>query len=669
MSRLGFEGLARTEDVLSIPLGTSPGETRVTGSLEVTEGVFTERESGFRLEGLAGTVTYDRSGLSAADMQALYGGWPATVQLDAAWDETTPLDVRLDGQFPASLLTGATLLSDDPLLTRIDGEADWALQFLVERPVETAPAEIWLNVNSDLRDVRVNLPAPLDKPAGTAWPMTLSYPLTAPEPVMRLELEERLSLALEMSVEDPAESAAPAIPDPAAGADAATGAEPLTSPPVVAGDLAGPPTEAPSTPPFQRGAAVFGDATAVLPPPGVFRLDGRAERLDLDGWVELTVEYARLDRDPSGLVLEGDSLQAGELLLLNRPFADVAIGLAVDGQELDARFDGEAIAGDLQYQSNPDGTQALAAQFDRLWMPEPEDEGMRMDADPTTLPEMRFYVRDLEYLGLKFGETRIEAYPIADGLRIETVDAVSEQLSFQARGDWTVTEAGSRSDFDIVMTSESLGSLVSALNLSSVLEGGQTLVRYDAWWPGPPAAFELARLNGQMTFSVVDGRILNADPGAGRVLGLMSVGALPRRLALDFSDVFESGFGFDQANGTINFDSGRAHTDDFVLESTAATLTISGSSNLEDKEFDYLMSVRPGVSQALPVIGAIAAGPAGVAAGIALQELLREALGDATEARYAISGPWSDPQVVRLDTRPPPAPENSTAQNQPVEGT
>jgi uncharacterized protein YhdP len=154
----------------------------------------------------------------------------------------------------------------------------------------------------------------------------------------------------------------------------------------------------------------------------------------------------------------------------------------------------------------------------------------------------------------------------------------------------------------------------------------------------------------------------------------MSVGALPRRLALDFSDVFSSGFGFDQASGTIALDSGTAYTDDFRLESTAAQLEITGYSNLEAQDFDYEMTVRPGVSQALPVLGAIAAGPAGAAAGLALQGILRTALGDATEARYEITGTWSEPVVERVDSAPasnneaPPA-EPATAQAQPTDNT
>ncbi|MGA9572793.1 MAG: AsmA-like C-terminal region-containing protein, partial [Lysobacterales bacterium] len=177
------------------------------------------------------------------------------------------------------------------------------------------------------------------------------------------------------------------------------------------------------------------------------------------------------------------------------------------------------------------------------------------------------------------------------------------------------------------------------------IRGGQTLVHFDAWWEGPPAAFALERLNGDMDISVIQGNILTADSGAGRVLGLFSLSELPRRLSMDFRDVFDEGFSFDEAKGTMKLENGTSSTDDLTLSSTVAQITIVGSTDLVAKTFDYEFTVQPGVSKTLPVIGAIAGGPIGAAAGLALQAILRDALGEAAEAKYIIRGPWENPVI------------------------
>jgi uncharacterized protein (TIGR02099 family) len=628
LANFGLEGAATTRGTLAIPLGSTAGEVSVTGGVTVAEAVFEERESAFRLEGLAGDLRYTQDGIEATGLASTLDGWPASLDFSSAWGTERPFDARLTGRFPVSLLLARTPLAGDTLPERLEGSADWVVTFEVRPDPRGEASALWLGVESDLEDVTLDLPEPLAKPAGERWPLSLRFPLRASESVISARIGDRLALLQENDATDRRR--------------------------------------------VIRGAVQLGPEPVSLPAPGLYTLSGGTGTLDLGGWVDLVAEMAQADSTLGDLSLRAEDVRAESVMMLNRRFGNVVMGLATQAGVLTGRFDSEALAGDLRYQRNPGGTHSLSAQLDRLWLADAEDAGAKFETNPKNLPEMRFYVQDFRFMGLNLGETRLEAYPVEDGLHVETLDSVSEQLNFQARGDWLVDDQGeSRSDFDIVLSSESLGGLVSALDLSSVLVGGQTMVRYDAWWPGPPTAFELARLNGQMTFSVVDGRILNADPGAGRVLGLLSLGALPRRLALDFSDVFESGFGFDQANATVSLDSGTAYTDDFVLESTAAQLLISGSSDLEAKDFDYTMIIKPGVSQALPVIGAIAAGPAGVAAGIALQELLREALGDAAEARYRITGPWSEPVVERIPTNPTPdmPPEAATAQNQPTEGT
>ena len=251
---------------------------------------------------------------------------------------------------------------------------------------------------------------------------------------------------------------------------------------------------------------------------------------------------------------------------------------------------------------------------------------------------------------MELGETRIEAYPTAAGFHFEKVDATADHLNVQATGDWSLGEEGQRSDFEIHMSSESLGDFLHTMDFSSSMQGGQTLVDFSAWWPGSPAAFALARLNGLIEFSVVDGNLTDASAGGGRLLGLLSIQALPKRLSLDFRDVFDAGFSFDKATGTFTMENGLATTDDMLLKSSAAKISVSGSTSIVDQQYDQLLTIRPGLGNTLPIIGLVG-GPVGVAAGLALQGLLHEQIGEATKVQYTITGDWDDPvfEAVKVE--------------------
>jgi uncharacterized protein YhdP len=396
----------------------------------------------------------------------------------------------------------------------------------------------------------------------------------------------------------------------------------------------------------------FGGKVKDLPDAGQFVIAGSTETFDLDGWIDLTVERFSKQSDVGGLTLHTAEVDAGHIMVFNREFEDVGLSMSYDDGVISGLCNGQDMSGTVRYYKNESGSHSMSGEFERLIMPDPLTGGMTMETDPAELPEMHFFAKEFSYLGLELGETRIEGYPVKDGFHFESVEAHSPRLRFNARGDWLRNGQGERSDFDIRMTSESLGTVLEAMDISSAMQGGQTVVHFDAWWQGPPAAFALASLNGEMDISVIQGNILTANPGAGRMLGLLSLTELPRRLAMDYRDVFDEGFAFDEARGTMRLENGTSHTDDLTLSSTAAEIAITGSTNLAEKTFDYELAVRPGVSKTLPVIGAIAGGPAGAAAGIALQALLRDALGEAAEARYTIRGPWADPLVEPV--APPP---------------
>lgn len=600
-----FAGAADTVGELRLPLGQMPGELQLTGTVTLREGRFSDPRRGVTLDGINGEVEYSEHGFRGDGLAARFQGSPATLDLTADSRQAEKFRAEIRGEFDVADLL-ATLPGDMATLRdRVRGRSAWRAA-VVSAPREPAgPLDVVLTLDSDLGGVTLDLPAPLDKPAVERSPFRLVAPLAAPGRPLDIVFEDRMAVRLDLA-------AGPGL-----------------------------------TP--QRALVRLDGRLEPLPPAGILRVAGRADRLDLDGWVDTLVAEAETGAGMGGLRPETAGLGARDLIFLDRQFADVGLDFEVDGPEFRIDFAGVDIDGSVRYRSNPGGTDNLTAEFERLVLGEPRSEGVSMQTDPAELPATHLYARFLQYGGLNLGETRIEAFPSGDGFQFEKIDASSPELSVQASGVWSLTDAGPRSDFRIHLVTESLGDFLRAMEISSAMQGGQTEVDFDAWWPGSPAEFALSRLNGQLDFSVVQGNISNASAGPGRLLGLVSVQALPKRLALDFRDVFDSGFSFDEATGSFTLENGVAETRDTRLDSSSATIDISGRTDLVAQEYDQLLTIRPGLGNTLPIIGALAAGPGGAAAGLALQGLLHEQLGQATQVRYSITGSWDEPTIEPVE--------------------
>jgi len=164
----------------------------------------------------------------------------------------------------------------------------------------------------------------------------------------------------------------------------------------------------------------------------------------------------------------------------------------------------------------------------------------------------------------------------------------------------------------------------------------------------------LQSFNGNLSLDVGKGQLLGVEPGGGRVLGLISLAEIPRRLSFNFSDFFDKGFGFNQIKGQFAFSQGKATTQDLIILAPAADIKITGSTDLVKQEFNQRVDVNAKAGGLLPVIGAVAGGPIGAAAGVLAQAVLNKPLQDSAAIHYEITGPWSKPDVKKVDAKSKP---------------
>lgn len=633
LSDFQLNGPAATSGLISVPLGKVAATRQVAGSLSLQNNGFRHDASGISLESISGALQYSGDRLFGTALKGVYRNKPVTLSIAAAGSGAVRFRADMQGLFTASEMLPVAPASDPSRSGRMTGEAEWDVSIIVPEKINLQAAEVNLLVKSDLVGVTVDYPPPLQKKAWEEWPLQAQYPLQGHQRVLDIDLPGRVRIRIDLTRPEPSAAGIHASRHPS--------------------DPAGSVSQAPSGAAAEDSSASswavnrllvqFDGGPTKWPAAGAARIGGRTAKLDLDGWLDL-LRGEQQGPGLAGLKLEPLDLIAGQLFFLDRKFDDVSMQIRTGLNDITARFAAAEINGQFVFTSG-DGNGSLSAEFERLVLAKPQVSEAEKPTDPGKLPELHLYVRSFRYGDLEMGETRVEAFPRSGGFHFEKVEAESAALSLHASGDWSSQNGSTRSQFNIMITAESLGNLLQSMDISSAMEGGQTVLHFDAWWPGSPAAFALPGLNGAVDFSVSRGQISNASSGSGRVLGLLSIQALPRRLAMDFSDVFDSGFGFDQASGTFRMDKGTATTDDVVMSSSSARIQVSGSTNLVTRQYDQVITIQPGLGNTLPVIGAIAGGPGGAAAGLALQGLLQKQLGQASQFQYTITGSWDEPQI------------------------
>jgi len=147
---------------------------------------------------------------------------------------------------------------------------------------------------------------------------------------------------------------------------------------------------------------------------------------------------------------------------------------------------------------------------------------------------------------------------------------------------------------------------------------------------------------------VRDGQFLKVDPGAAKLLGVLSLQSLPRRLSFDFRDIFNEGYAFDDISSTLRIARGVVYSDNFKMRGPSAKVNMSGLADLNQETVQLRVKVIPKLSEGVAVAGAIIAGPLAGVGALAAQKLLRDPIEEAISQEYMVTGPWLAPDVKRL---------------------
>ncbi len=264
---------------------------------------------------------------------------------------------------------------------------------------------------------------------------------------------------------------------------------------------------------------------------------------------------------------------------------------------------------------------------------------------PSDLFDIELRSKVFKYNDVLFSDLILDAHLETDTLVIDSMTLRHNNLALNLDANWQYTP-GINEHFTtarISISGKEFGQAISSLDFGDIMLDGEADIEGRVGWAGELLNLDWGSLIGEARFKVLNGVLKDVDPGSGRLVGLLSLNALPRRLMLDFEDVFVDGLQFDKLTGTFKIDQGNLYTEDTLMDGPSARIKISGRTGLLDRDYDQTMIVVPKIRQTLPVIGGLAAGNTVGWALLLLQKLFKKQIDRSVEIEYRVTGTWEEP--------------------------
>jgi len=588
------------------------------------------------LAGAKGRVDFTHKGFAVVGASAkLYGG-------DASFDGGSQPDgsVRFNGQGSVSAdgLRRATEIGPIARLGGVlTGQASYraSLGFVHGQPE--------LNVSSNLVGLGINLPAPLAKAAEAPLALRLTTSVEAAAAGAAAPLRDTLRVELgnlvHASYQRELSGAAPRVlrggigvqepaPQPASGVAASVSLERL------------------ATDEWQAVAdKLFGAGDA---------RDGRDGRDSGAG---------------SPYVPDAVALHVQQLIAGPRRLTHLSAGLSQDAGVWRANVDADQLAGYVEYRV-PTRRGAAAggrvyARLARLSLPKGDDEQVEalLDQQPETMPALDIVVDNFELRGKQLGRLEIEAVNRSGGpgrdWQLSKFNLTTPEAQLTATGHWAAVAPAAgrgapvprRAVMDFKLQLADSGALLDRLGTRGAVRGGKGQLSGQIGWIGSPFALDYPTLAGQVNVAIDSGQFLKVEPGAARLLGVLSLQSLPRRLSLDFRDLFQEGFAFDSLTGDLKIAQGVAVTNNLRMRGVQALVLMEGSADIARETQELRVVVVPEINAGTAALAYAVINPAiGLGAFLA-QAILKKPLTEAGTREFQISGPWADPKVERVEHR------------------
>ena len=544
------------------------------------------------LQRIFGSLSFTENWIRGDNISAQIFGQPVTLGMASETGGRVRADLK--GNISASVL--ATRLPA-ALAQRVRGSTD------IQASLSLRKQELGFEVKSDLKGLAIDLPAPLGKKAEQAVATTLVGRDADPQPTsLTFQYGSLLSGAAN-------------LPDQGAA----------------------------------RIGLMFGGQQAPLPKETGLIVQGNLRQLDLDAWRALEFKAAT---GTGPLPVREISLSLNELRVFSRKLQEIHIQAKPDKETWRVKLSGQNMMGEIEYGPRADQPGSrFAGRFSKLAIPKEEPGSANAAEGPVDLGELPAEVdlnaQAFSFRGRALGDLALSFRVEKNGLRIDNLKLANADGRLEA-GGWLSASPLRTTELTLKLASPNLGRLMQRIGYAEAVRGGELDLSGNLHWLGRPEDFALAQLGGRLNANIKSGRFTQLDPGAAKLLGILSLQALPRRIVLDFRDVFSEGFAFDEIKGGIHLERGVAYLPDLKINGPAAKIVMNGKIDLARESQALRLNIQPRLDEGVAVGAALIGGPVAGVGALVASKILRDPIAKAASFDYLVDGNWDDPKVKKL---------------------
>lgn len=598
---------------LNIPLG--PNKTTIDGLITFTDTTIESSLPGLGLEKVNGDVHFTRHSSWADNIDALYHGQPVKLTIPKfdqlqSGSESYVISGIANKDFLITELTSffpALLESSQTFSKKLSGESIWSLT--LRKSNETSNGRE-VEFNTDLKGIAVNLPYPLGKTKAENSPLAIKT-------ILKDLLIENISISYNNTIFTDFN---------------VDNTEDLTVKNILIG---------------------LGQPHPQQATKSKVSIKGELDSFSTADWIDfISTKSSNADRNDISNAVSGN-IFVKQLNMLGNDFNNVNIDLSNPTNGWQILFDGDEIKGSTNIVRSENNR--LHAKFEKLTLntADKHDDDSENQINIRKIPELDINVDEFVFNDNQLGQLSLLTNNVTNGININNLNITKPGLTINATGEWTRIDDIDRSDFHATLKTDTIETMLETFSFDSAnIKDGQTHIEMNAYWMDTPMNFAMEEIDGELDIKIDKGQFLDINPSAGRLFGLLSIQTLPRRLLLDFSDVFDEGFAFDNISGNFSVQQGHAYTNNLEMTGPSADIVVSGRTGLSTEDYDQIATVTPKITSGLPVASALF-GPVGLGVGAVVYiagELFEDMpkIDGILKQQYTITGSWDAPNIEKI---------------------